>query len=136
MPNALSSAVRQRARGRCEYCRFPESEADLPFTNDHVRPRKHGGTTELENLALACPACNSHKGTNLTGIDPDSDRPVILFNPRTQRWYDHFRWDGIRIVGQTPTGRATVRVIGLNDESQLGLRMALVRSGWFFRADL
>lgn len=136
MNSALAAAVRYRARGRCEYCRFPESEADLPFAIDHVRPRKHNGATVPENLALACPFCNSHKGTNFFGFDPDTDEEAKLFNPRTDRWYDHFRWDGVRIVGLTPPGRATVAVLVLNDAYQLGARLSLVRSGWFFRADL
>jgi hypothetical protein len=43
---------------------------------------------------------------------------VSLFNPRSKRWADHFGWDATRrrIVGRTPTGRATVVMLDLNDE--------------------
>ena len=37
---------------------------------EHVRPRKHGGTDDGDNLALTCIDCNLRKGPNLTGIDP------------------------------------------------------------------
>jgi hypothetical protein len=32
----------------------------------------------------------SHKGPNLTAIDPRTQRIVPLFNPRTQDWVEHF----------------------------------------------
>ena len=31
-------------------------------TIEHIVPRSHGGTDALENLALACAACNHEKG--------------------------------------------------------------------------
>ena len=136
MQLAVVIAVRARAKGRCEYCRFPESEADLPFTIDHVIARQHNGPDTLDNLALACPFCNAHKGPNVAGVDPDSNGRAPLFDPRADRWYDHFRWDGVCVVGLTPAGRATVVALAMNDDYQIGSRLALVRSGWFFRADL
>src|SRR5437016_3905081 len=38
------------------------------FHVEHIVARQHGGSDTVENLALACPECNRHKGTNLTGI--------------------------------------------------------------------
>jgi hypothetical protein len=29
-------------------------------------------------------------------------------------WQLHFRWDGVRVVGVTPTGRATVMALHMN----------------------
>lgn len=136
MQQALVTAIRARAKGRCEYCRFPESEADLSFSIDHVIARQHLGLDDSENLALACPYCNSHKGPNIAGIDPESGTHAALFNPRTEHWYSHFRWNGVLIVGLTPTARATIVVLALNDDYQIAARTALIRSGWFFRADL
>lgn len=136
MAESLATSVRARARGRCEYCRLPESESRLPFEVDHIVAAQHRGAKTLDNLALACPVCNSHKGPNASGFDPSSGQHVRLFSPRVDRWYDHFRWDGVEIVGLIPVGRATIVVLAMNDDYQLGARMALVRSGWFLRADL
>ncbi len=49
-----------------------------------------------------------------TATDPDSGEEVLLFNPRTQAWIEHFRWEGERIVPLTPTGRATVAALAMN----------------------
>jgi hypothetical protein len=119
---ALAAAVRRRAKGACEYCGFLESNAELPFVIDHVRARQHRGTTALENLALACGFCNSHKGPNIAGVDPKTGRQVRLFNPRRDAWRSHFRWDGLTIVGVTAIGRATVSVLALNHREQLARR--------------
>lgn len=136
MQIALVTAVRERAKRRCEYCRYPESESDLPLVVDHIIARQHNGTDALDNLALACSFCNSHKGPNVAGVDPESGRRAPLFDPRVDRWHDHFRWDGVRIVGATPAGRATIVALAMNNAYQIAARTALVRSGWFFRADL
>jgi hypothetical protein len=58
---------------------------------------------------------------------------VPLFNPRTQIWSEHFRWDrdGLRIVGQTPIGRATVAALHLSDDPDaLEVRSYWVLAGW------
>jgi HNH endonuclease len=59
-----------------------------------------GGVDSLENLALACFHCNRRKSDNLIGIDPQLEIETPLFNPRCDRWYDHFIWsvDGLLIV--------------------------------------
>jgi hypothetical protein len=47
-----------------------------------------------------------------------------LFNPRVQRWSEHFRWDGHRVVALTPTGRATVATLELNHHRRMLIRQA------------
>jgi hypothetical protein len=136
MSPSIKRAVQARARQRCEYCRSPQSESRLPFPVDHVVAEQHQGLSELDNLALACPSCNSHKGPNSAGFDPASGQHARLYNPRIDSWYEHFRWEGVAIVGLTPMGRATIVVLAMNSENQLSFRRNLVRSGWFFRADL
>ena len=131
MDRALRSAVRERARRRCEYCCAPESESGLSFAIDHVIALQHGGETTSENLALACSSCNYHKGPNVTGVDPETGQAVSLFNPRSDRWQDHFGWDGLRIEGRTRIGRVTVMVLAMNGARQVAVRLALLRSGWF-----
>ncbi len=76
----------------------------------------------FDNLALACIDCNLRKGSNLTGIDPETDEVTKLFHPRQHRWDDHFKWREIHIVGTTPVGRTTVRVLEMNSDDHLALR--------------
>jgi len=90
---------------------------------EHIRPRKHGGSDDESNLCLACIDCNLHKGPNLSGIDPLSDEVTTLFDPRKQEWNDHFHWEGIHLIGKTAVGRATIRVLCMNSDEQLELRM-------------
>jgi hypothetical protein len=59
-----------------------------------------------------------------------------LFNPRVDRWAEHFRWDGLEIRGITPIGRVTVQLLAMNSEQQLAARRMLLRSGWFLRIDI
>ncbi|MCB1235662.1 MAG: HNH endonuclease [Verrucomicrobiae bacterium] len=121
--------VRKRARGRCEYCGFPESEAAISFEVEHVIPRKHEGETTAENLALACFFCNRYKGPNLAGVDPSSGEIVPLFNPRTDRWAGHFEWNGPIIVSATPVGRATISVLRMNLSNAIDVRRELMAAG-------
>ena len=115
--------VRERAGHRCEYCLVHQEDSPLAALYvEHIVPKIHGGTDDLENLALACMDCNLHKGPNLTGIDPQTQRVTELFHPRRHRWEDHFERDGLYLVGKTAIGRTTVRVLNMNSEGQLTLR--------------
>ena len=127
----LERLVWERARRRCEYCRMPREFDEITFEIDHVTPRKHGGPTAAENLALACFFRNNRKGPNLSGIDPESGEVVELFNPRWQRWERHFRWVGARLVGRTKSGRATVVVLEMYLPSRVELREVLGDAGLF-----
>jgi hypothetical protein len=100
----------------------------VAFHVEHIVPRQHGGGDSPENLALACFHCNLHKGPNLTGIDPDSGTVVHLFDPRRQSWDEHFSMAGAVLVGETPVGRATVRVLSMNAPTRIELRTELSRS--------
>jgi len=125
MDAATKAFVRERAKGKCEYCQLAEDDSPLcPLHIEHTIPKSHGGTDESGNLALACIDCNLHKGPNLAGIDPGTELLTRLFNPRSDSWTDHFEWDGIYIVGKTPIGRVTVNVLKMNAEDQLALRSA------------
>ncbi len=85
-----AAAVRRRAGDRCEYCHLPQSAYRRPFHIEHVVARQHGGSNELDNLALACWYCNLKKGPNLSGIDAHTGLMTALFNPRKDEWSDHF----------------------------------------------
>ncbi|MGA2253967.1 MAG: HNH endonuclease signature motif containing protein [Thermoguttaceae bacterium] len=122
--------VRHRAGHRCEYCRLPQAAAPyFTFHVEHVRAKQHHGGDEAENLALACPYCNLHKGPNLSAIDPETGTLVPIFNPRTQTWQEHFAYMGGEIVGRTAVGRATVVLLNMNEEPRLEMRIELLRNG-------
>jgi 5-methylcytosine-specific restriction endonuclease McrA len=123
MQESVKALVRERASNRCEYCQLHQNDSPLGALHiEHVIPKKHGGLDVLDNLALACIDCNLRKGPNLTGIDPDTNQVTELFHPRRHEWREHFAWDGIYIVGRTPIGRTTVRVLDMNSDDQLVLR--------------
>jgi len=129
MDSATRERVRQQAENRCEYCRLPQHASALRFHLEHIIARQHGGSDNADNLALACPECNYRKGTNLSGIDPDTGKVLPLFHPRHEQWADHFARDGARIVGKTPTGRTTVWLLEMNTGDRLRWREMLVRLG-------
>jgi len=115
--------VRRRAGDACEYCRIPQQATPLiPFHVEHIVSKQHGGTDDPDDLALACDRCNAYKGPNLTSIDPDTGTVVALFHPRQDIWSEHFVVRGGHIVGLTPTGRATVRLLNMNASRRVELR--------------
>ncbi|MGF1574536.1 MAG: HNH endonuclease [Cyanophyceae cyanobacterium] len=113
----LRQAIRERANFVCEYCHSPERLSANRFTVDHVIPKSLGGSDALDNLALACRRCNERRYNFVASVDPETQAIVPIFNPRQQKWSDHFVWlnQGIVIEGKTPIGRATCLRIDLND---------------------
>lgn len=111
---SLRAEVVLRAGNRCEYCQLSQLGQEAAFHIDHVVPRAAGGPTAADNLALACVSCSLRKWAKQTAANPDTGEEVPLFNPRTQTWNEHFRWDGGRVVPLTPTGRATVTALAMN----------------------
>jgi hypothetical protein len=65
----------------------------------------------------------------LAGIDPDDGQVALLFHPRRDRWSDHFVFEGARIIGLTPLGRATVQVLKMNDARRIEMRSEILRQG-------
>jgi hypothetical protein len=123
--------VISRAGGRCEYCKMHQSLQGATFHIEHVIPRVRGGTSELENLALACPSCNLHKADRVSFALNRDSAVVALFHPRTDRWSDHFEWDDYQLVGKTDTGVLTIRLLDLNHERRLKIRQAEQMFGLF-----
>jgi hypothetical protein len=115
-------AVRERANLHCEYCHADERWQFVRFTIDHVLPQSAGGSDTADNLALACRNCNERRGNRLAGRDPETGAVVPIFNPRQDMWATHLAWNAerIRIVGITPTGRATIDMLDLNDDRHHG----------------
>jgi hypothetical protein len=94
---------------------------------DHIISEKHGGSTDAANLAFACLACNRRKGTDIASIDRGTGELTRLFNPRIDRWADHFALSdgGLIIAARTSIGAVTVNVLQLNDEERQMERAAL-----------
>ena len=107
----MRARVVHRASSACEYCLVNEHYATFAYQIDHIIAKKHGGTDIFENLANSCVQCNRFKGSDIALIDPESGELVPLFNPRTEKWNEHFRLDGFVIVPLTPIGRATVSLL-------------------------
>lgn len=127
---AQRQLIHERAGGCCEYCCLAFISKTVPFHIDHIIPVKHGGLDEIENLCLACYNCNAFKSHDLTGIDPTTGEITRLYNPRTQQWVEHFTLQpDMHIIGLTPEGRTTVRVLQINLEERVESRQALAKIG-------
>jgi len=131
----LEEFIWSRAMGRCEYCRMPHEFDDLDFEVDHVVAIQHRGATSEDNLALACFACNRHKGPNIAGLDDVTSEIVRLYNPRADRWNDHFRWHGANLEGLTAIGRVTLHVLSINLDYRVAFRRNLIEEGLFPPSD-
>jgi hypothetical protein len=126
---SLRELVWQRAGGRCEYCQLPQFLTILPHELDHIVAQQHRGLTTSENLCLACALCNSHKGPNLTGIDPVTQAITRLFHPRQDDWNVHFRWNGPVLEGLSPIGRTTIEVLAINEPARVLFRRLSIQAG-------
>jgi 5-methylcytosine-specific restriction endonuclease McrA len=114
VPEELSRAVRARADGRCQYCLMHESLQGATFHIEHVIPQSKGGSSDLENLVLACPGCNLCKAARITSMDQTTGEYVRLFHPVRQLWREHFQFRGYQVEGLTAVGRATIEALNLN----------------------
>jgi hypothetical protein len=123
----IKERVRQRAKNRCEYCLSRQEYVLGRLQIDHIQPVAKGGTNNEDNLCLACELCNQYKWTQTEGLDPDSGKVVSLFNPRNQKWKEHFTWNvnGAEIIGTTDCGRATIEALRLNNNLAI-----IVRKNW------
>lgn len=128
----IPKAVIERAQGRRAYCQKPEDREFNPYRHeiDHVIAEKHGGRTELGNLAYACFQCNRYKGTDIASLDPHSGEVTRLFHPRAQKWEEHFALneDGY-IIPRTAEGRITAWLLRFNDPLRVQQRMDLIAVG-------
>jgi HNH endonuclease len=129
--DAIERAVRERAGGRCEYCRLPQVGSWVPFQIDHIRAQKHHGRWIASNLAIACIYCNGYKGPNASGFDPVTGKLTRLFHPRRHKWSWHFRWKGGKLIGRTAIGRTTIDVLRINLPNLVALREQLMADGKF-----
>jgi hypothetical protein len=132
IPESVRQRVIAASRNRCGYCLSSQEYVPDWLEIEHLLPRVRGGSSDESNLWLACGLCNGYKGIQISAVDPESGLEVPLFNPRTQSWSEHFRWDeaGIFIIGLTAIGRATVEAMKLNNTLAVRVRRHWVSVGW------
>ena len=129
VPADLRRLVAARADALCEYCLIHEEDTLLGCQVDHVISEKHGGPTAEANLAYACTPCNRRKGSDVGSIHPSSGAVLRFFNPRLDRWVDHFRLVGARIEPVSEIGEVTERILGFNHVDRLQERQLLISIG-------
>jgi hypothetical protein len=122
VPAELRRLVSDRANNRCEYCQLSQLGQEAAFHVDHVTPVVAGGKTAAENLALACVSCSLRKSAREIATDPETGSEAPLFNPRHDSWSENFRWEGVDLVGLSPTGRATILALSMNRPIVLAIR--------------
>ena len=121
--------VANRANRICEYCLIAEEDAYFRFQVEHIISRKHGGSSELENLALACVFCNRHKGSDIASLSSETGELVRFYNPQIDRWLEHFSLHDVVIQSLTEIGEVTARVLQMNRDDQVLERQILNRRG-------
>lgn len=126
---AVRGDVARRAEHRCEYCRIHEANSGYSHQVDHVISLKHGGSSEIDNLAYACFLCNRHKGPDIASVDPQTGKIVRLFNPRTDKWGDHFQIDGEMVRSLSGVAQVTIRLLRINAPERLAERRIMQRLG-------
>ncbi|MFN0036275.1 MAG: HNH endonuclease [Saprospiraceae bacterium] len=125
---SLRLKVRQRADSICEYCKIPDLGFAFPFHVDHIRAIKHGGKSMMENLAYCCPDCNFFKGTDFATFL--GKQVVLFFNPRNEKWEDHFEMRNGMILPLTEIGQATTHIFQFNLPARIAYRLELESAGF------
>lgn len=129
---SLRDDVRKRAKNRCEYCKTDQLVSGAQMHIEHILPESKGGETNRSNLCLSCAWCNSFKYTKTEFTDPKTFKTTKLFNPRTDKWVEHFEWfdGGLIIRGLTAIGRVTVEALKMNNEYIVPARRLWIEAGW------
>ncbi len=133
MAERISSELRQLVASRaayvCEYCLIAEEDTYFGCEVDHIISAKHGGSSESENLAYACAFCNRYKGSDLASLSQQTGSLVRFYNPRIDRWADHFQVEGVFVKPVSEIGEVTARILHFNDSEQILERESLQAVG-------
>ena len=124
----LRQTIADRANLLCEYCLIAEAVTFYGCEVDHIISLKHGGSSEPQNLAYACALCNRAKGSEVGSVSTSGEF-TRFFNPRTDRWAEHFRLDAAAIRPLTIVGEVTARILEFNDSARLHEREEMIRFG-------
>lgn len=125
----LRRLVARRADSLCEYCLIYEQDTAFGCAVDHVISLKHGGSSEFENLAYACVFCNRFKGSDIGSIFWQTHEFVRFYNPRRDRWANHFQLRDAFLNPLTDIGDVTARILGFNDGDRPMERQILIDQG-------
>ena len=131
IPLTMKREAAKRADFCCEYCLLPESVSFYRFHIDHIRSRKHGGLTILQNLAYCCPDCNFYKGSDVATFRSDSELFTRFFNPRLDVWEEHFYIEQAVIYSKTEIGKATVDIFKFNLPDRIVFRQQIAGLGLY-----
>jgi hypothetical protein len=103
---------------------------NLPFSKAFRKQKMSACFDLFVNLRNV--GCNQYKWTKTEAQDPETGEDVKIFNPRQQKWIDHFAWnsEGTQIIGLTAVGRATIAALQLNNSLAVIVRSNWVKAGW------
>ncbi|NJR64871.1 MAG: HNH endonuclease [Leptolyngbyaceae cyanobacterium CRU_2_3] len=122
----LRRLVADRANHLCEYCLMHEQDTVFGCTIDHVISLKHGGSNDASNLAYACVFCNRYKGSDIGSIFWQTREFTRFYNPRSDRWSEHFRLQDATLEPLSTVGEVTARILDFNDSDRLLERQLLI----------
>lgn len=124
----LRQTIAARANLLCEYCLVAEADTFYGCEVDHIISLKHGGSSEADNLAYACALCNRSKGSDIGSISGAGEF-TRFFNPRTDRWAEHFLLEQAVICPLTTVGEVTAHILAFNNSARLHEREEMIRFG-------
>jgi hypothetical protein len=123
----LRELVAVRAGFVCEYCLISEDDTYFGCQVEHIISLKHGGLSNLENLAYSCVYCNRYKGSDIGSISAQDQELIRFYNPRTDSWLEHFLIEESFIKPLTDVAEATVRILRFNSDERILEREALIK---------
>jgi hypothetical protein len=106
--------VAERAERLCEYCLIGEDDTFFGCEVEHIISLKHGGSSDPDNLAYACVFCNRQKGSDIGSVSRQTGEFSRFYNPRTDRWLEHFGLVEDVITPLTIVGEVTARILQFN----------------------
>ena len=127
IPANLRRIVSERAGYCCEYCHLQEEYFFDTFQIDHILSIKHGGKSELKNLAYSCPECNRYKGSDLGTFISGIDQLTRIFNPQIDIWDNHFEVSEGEFYPKTDIGKSTIIVLRLKDADRIIIRQEIMK---------
>jgi len=107
----------------------------MGFEIDHVISLRHGGISGAENLAFSCLYCNQNKAADIGTMLLPTETFIRFFNPRKDRWNDHFEISGSLILPKTDIGEATIKMLKLNDVERIIERQTWLDAGLYPHPD-
>ncbi|MCF8246123.1 MAG: HNH endonuclease [Saprospiraceae bacterium] len=129
IPEKLRVMVANRADHVCEYCLMHQDDLVFGCQIDHILSLKHGGETLPENLAYSCLTDNINKGSDIGTVLLPDRKLTRFFNPREDKWEDHFTISEGHILPKTQIGEATVKILQLNAPDRVLRRQLLMLVG-------